>query len=102
MRVHDQTKFEKQHGYLLHQYGSVIVNPSDGQLGRRTAPQANATAVADTIVFSAAFEGGSLILTQGELSPPSDITIDDDLNDDRIRINFSGSNNARFCRAKSA
>ena len=45
------------------------VNATDGKLSLREAvAQANATKVAETIVFGPAIEGKTIVLTKGELS----------------------------------
>ncbi len=68
-----------------------VVNASDGILSLREAvAQANATAVADTIVFAPSIEGQTLVLTGGELVLNQDTTIDGDQNNDGTGVTLSG------------
>ena len=58
-----------------------VVNSSDGVLSLREAiSQANATAAADTIVFSSNIAGATIALTQGELSVNRNLIIDGNAN----------------------
>ncbi|MFO1037745.1 MAG: hypothetical protein U1E45_12930 [Geminicoccaceae bacterium] len=82
-----------------------VVNASDGKLSLREAvAQANATAGADTIVFSSAIEsaGATLTLSQGELAVTSDITIDGDSNDDGFTVELSTNFQGRVFHATGA
>ena len=68
-----------------------VVSASDGVLSLREAvTQANATAVADTIVFAPFVEGQTLTLTGGELTLAQDTTIDGDQNNDGSELTISG------------
>ena len=54
-----------------------VVAPGDGQLSLREAlTQANGSSGPDTIRFSAAVVGQTLVLTGGELTITDDVTID--------------------------
>src|SRR5690348_6593320 len=73
-----------------------VVNAGDGKLSLREAvAQANATTAADTIVFAGAVEGKALLLTQGELSLTSDVTIDGNQNNDASRVTLDGGGASR-------
>lgn len=58
---------------------------------RTALAQANATADADTIVFAPGLEGGTVILTQGQLNLTSDVAIDGDRDNDGREIQISGN-----------
>ncbi len=63
------------------------VDAGDGKLSLREAvAQANATEVADTIVFGNAIDGKTLVLTKGELPIVRDAYIDGDQNEDGVRV----------------
>ena len=62
--------------YLTVTTQADVVDPGDGQLSLREAiEQANGSG-SDTIRFSAAVVGKTLVLTGGELSIADDVTID--------------------------
>jgi hypothetical protein len=72
-------------------------NYSQGQLSLREAVnQANATAVADTIVFASGLETQTLVLTGGELVLRQNVTIDGDQNNDgtEVTLRANGSRNS--------
>ena len=73
-----------------------IVNPNDGVLSLREAVTlANATSVADTIVFASGLEGQNLILTAGELVLSQDVTIDGDSNNDGNKVTIDANHAGR-------
>ena len=58
-----------------------VVDLNDGRLSLREAvAQANATAAADTIVFSSSLAGQSIVLAAGQLTITRDLTIDGNAN----------------------
>ena len=76
---------------------STDVIADDGKSSLREAVrQANATAAADTIVFTSALEGRMLALAQGELTVKQDVTIDGDRNDDGKEVTLSGNDTSRI------
>src|SRR6478609_6516017 len=82
--------------YLTVTTQADVVSPGDGKLSLREAvTQANAASGADTIVFAAAIEGKTLVLTQGELSLTSDVTIDGNQNNDASRVTIDGGGASR-------
>lgn len=76
---------------------TVTTLADDGSAGglRAVLGQANATAAADTVVFAAGLEGGTLTLTRGQLEIASDVTIDGDGNNDGREVQVSGNNASR-------
>jgi hypothetical protein len=73
-----------------------VVDAGDGRLSLREAvAQANATTTADTIVFARTLEGGTLVLTGGELVVNQDVRIDGDQDNDGTEVTVSGNNASR-------
>lgn len=75
----------------------TVTTLSDSGAGslRAVLVQANAAAGADNVVFAANLEGGTLVLTRGELDIASDVTIDGDRNNDGREVQISGNNASR-------
>ena len=69
-----------------------VVDGNYSQLSLREAVnRANLTTAADTIVFSGAVEGQTLVLTGGELVLNQDTTVDGDQNNDGGRVSLDGN-----------
>ena len=69
----------------------------DGKLSLREAvAQANATPTADTIRFSKGLEGGTLVLTSGQLTLTRDTTLDGDWDNNGTEVTISGNDATRI------
>lgn len=80
-----------------------VVNAGDGALSLREAvQQANAAAGADTILFAASLEGGTLTLGQGQLALRHDTAIDGDRDDDGTAVTVSAGDASRVLAVEDA
>jgi hypothetical protein len=76
-----------------------LVAPGDGQLSLREAlTLANASGGSDTIRFSAAVVGKTLVLTGGELAVTADVTIDGNNGGAAVRTTIDGARASRVLR----
>ena len=76
---------------------------ADGQRSLREAVNAaNASPDADTIVFAPGLEGGTLVLTGGQLVLSQDVTIDGDRDNNGSEVTISGNDASRIFEVTGA
>ena len=78
-----------------------VVNGNYRQLSlREVVNRANATSGADSIVFTNAISGSTMVLTGGELLPQQDVRINGDLNNHGETVAISGNDATRIFRVE--